>query len=127
MECSLTASVWAARLTAQAREVFLCLFRFSTSSSTTRLCRGRVPRLTSDTFTCCHTRGETMTSVSAGHIILTPTQAVGSGWPERGSNPRPPNHKSRALPTELPHPAVRGVFVWFLEAISRTGSDEYMT
>ena len=25
---------------------------------------------------------ETMTSVSAGHIILTPTQAVGSGRPQ---------------------------------------------
>ena len=28
-----------------------------------------------------------MTSVSAGHIILTPTQPVGSGWPQRESNP----------------------------------------
>ena len=27
---------------------------------------------------------ETMTSVSAGHIILTPTQPVGSGRPQRG-------------------------------------------
>ena len=48
------------------------------------LYRGRVPRLTSDNFTCCHTRErvETMTSVSAGHIILTPTQPVGSGRPQ---------------------------------------------
>ena len=32
-----------------------------------------------------HTRqsGETMTSVSAGHIILTSTQPVGSGPPQR--------------------------------------------
>ena len=29
------------------------------------------------------------TSASAGHMILTPTQQVGSGWPQRGSNPRP--------------------------------------
>ena len=30
---------------------------------------------------------ETMTSVSAGHIIQTPTQPVGSGRPQRESNP----------------------------------------
>ena len=47
---------------------------------------------------------ETMTSVSAGHIILTPTQPVGSGRPQRGSNPEPPHQESRALPTELPRP-----------------------
>ena len=47
---------------------------------------------------------ETMTSVSAGHIILTPTQPVGSGRPQRGSNPGPPHQESRALPTELPRP-----------------------
>ena len=45
-----------------------------------------------------------MTSVSAGHIILTQTQPVGSGWPQRGSNPGPPHQESRALPTELPPP-----------------------
>ena len=42
-----------------------------------------------------------MTSVSACHIILTPTQPVGSGRPQRGSNPGPPHQESRALPTEL--------------------------
>ena len=47
---------------------------------------------------------ETMTSVSAGHIILTPTQPVGSGRPQQGSNPGPPHQESRALPTELPRP-----------------------
>ena len=31
-----------------------------------------------------------MTSVSAGDIILTPTQPVGSGRPQQGSNPGPP-------------------------------------
>ena len=36
--------------------IFLCLFAFLTSSSATRLCRGRVPRLTSDNLTCCHTQ-----------------------------------------------------------------------
>ena len=38
-----------------------------------------------------------MTSVSAGHIILTPTQPVGSGRPQRESNPGPPHQESRAL------------------------------
>ena len=47
---------------------------------------------------------ETMTSISAGHIILTPTQPVGSGRPQRGSSPGPPDQESRALPTELPRP-----------------------
>ena len=47
---------------------------------------------------------ETMTFISAGHIILTPTQPVGSGRPQRGSNPGPPDQESRALPTELPRP-----------------------
>ena len=46
-----------------------------------------------------------MTSVSAGHIILTPTQPVGSGRPQRESNPGPPHQESRALPTELPRPS----------------------
>ena len=41
-----------------------------------------------------------MTSVLTGHIILTPTQPVGSGRPQRGSNPGPPHPESRALPTE---------------------------
>ena len=48
--------------------------------------------------------GETLTSVSAGHIILTPTQPVGSGWPQRESNPGPPDQELRALSTELPRP-----------------------
>ena len=39
-----------------------------------------------------------MTSVSAGHIIQTPTQPVGSGRPQWGSNPGPPHQESRALP-----------------------------
>ena len=38
-----------------------------------------------------------MTSVSAGHIILTPTQPVGSGRPQRESNPGPPHQESCAL------------------------------
>ena len=48
-----------------------------------------------------------MTSVSAGHIILTPTQPVGSGRPQLGSNPGPPQQESRALPTELPRPPTK--------------------
>ena len=45
-----------------------------------------------------------MTSVPAGHIILTPTQPVGSGWPQRESNSGPPHQEPHALPTELPPP-----------------------
>ena len=45
-----------------------------------------------------------MTSVSAGHIILTLTQPVGSERPQRESNPGPPQQESSALPTGLPRP-----------------------
>ena len=37
----------------------VCLSGFLTSSLTTRQYRGRAPRLTSDNFRCCHTRGRT--------------------------------------------------------------------
>ena len=49
---------------------------------------------------------ETMTSVSAGHILLTPTQPVGSGQSQRESNPGPPDQELRALPTELQRPPI---------------------
>ena len=52
---------------------------------------------------------ETMTSVSAGHIIMTPTQTVGSRRPQRVSNPGPPHQESLALPTELPRPPLASV------------------
>ena len=83
------------------------LVGFLTSSSTTRLYRRRVPRQSVWQFYVLpHMRQswETMTSVSAGHIILTPTQPVGSWRPQRESNPGPPHQESRALPTELPRP-----------------------
>ena len=48
-----------------------------------------------------------MTSVSAGHIMLTPTQPVGSRRPQRESKPGPPQQGSRALLTELPRPPKR--------------------
>ena len=78
---------------------FVCLFVFFKTSPTNRLYRGRAPRLP-------HMRQswETTTSVSAGHIILTPTQPVGSGRPQRESKPIHPHQESRALPTELPRP-----------------------
>ena len=87
----------------------VCFISFSTSSSTTRVYRGRVPRLTSDICTCYHTRqsGETKTSVSAGHIILTPTLLVGSGRPQLGRT-----QELRALLTHLPplpSPALQNV------------------
>ena len=69
------------------------LFGFSTSSSATGLYRRRVAAKT-DVWQPYvlpqRQRGETMTSVSADHIILTPTQPVGCGRPEQGTNPRPP-------------------------------------
>ena len=87
--------------------LFVWLVGFLMSSSTTRLCRGRAPRQSiSQFYVLPHLRQswETMTSVSAGHIILTPTQPVGSGWPQRESNPGPPHQELRTLPTELPRP-----------------------
>ena len=36
--------------------------------------------------------------------MLTQTQPVGSGWPQRESNPGPPHQESHALPTELLRP-----------------------
>ena len=87
------------------------LVGFLTSSSTTRLYRGRAPRQSVWQFYVLpHMRQswETMTSISAGHIILTPTQPVGSGRPQRGSNPGHPDQESRALPTELPRPLKNG-------------------
>ena len=79
-----------------------CLVAFLTSSSTARLYRRRVPRLTSDNFTS--QSGMTMTSVSAGHSILTQTQPVGSERPQREPSPVRPHQESRALPTELLRP-----------------------
>ena len=52
-----------------------------------------------------------MTSVSVGHIILTPTQPVGSGRPQRESN-LGPHKESRALPTELPRPIEGDRDIW---------------
>ena len=45
-----------------------------------------------------------MTSVSASHIILTPTQPVGRGRQQRESNTGLPHQESRALQIELPPP-----------------------
>ena len=85
---------------------FVCLVGFLMSSSTrpTSLYRGRVPRQSVWQFYVLpHMRQswEPMSSVSAGHIILTPTQPVGSGRPQRELNPGPSEQESRALPTEL--------------------------
>ena len=54
-----------------------------------------------------------MTSVSADHIILTPTQPVGGGRPQRGSNQGPPHQESRALPTELPDKEAANILLLF--------------
>ena len=93
--CDITTS----NLTSIAFVCLVGLIGFLTSSSTTRLYRGRAPRQSVRQF-----YGETMTSVSAGHIILTPTQPVGSGWPQRELNPGSPHQESGALPTKLSPP-----------------------
>ena len=85
----------------------VCLFDFLTSSSATRLYRGRAQRQSVWQFYVLPHMNmsqscKTMTSVSASHIILTPTQPVGSGRSQRKSNPGPPNQESCALPTERP-------------------------
>ena len=95
------------RQTESSRKNGICLFGFLTSSSTTRLYLRRALRQSvSQFYVLPHMRQswETMTSGSDGHIILTPTQPVGSGQPQRELNPGPPHHESRALPTELPRP-----------------------
>ena len=80
-------------------ERFVCLVGFL-SSSITRQYRGRASRLTSDNLRAVtHESGETMTSVSAGHIILTLTQPVGSERSQRGSNPGPPHKEERETGT----------------------------
>ena len=64
-----------------------------------------------------------MTSISAGHIILTPTQPVGSGRPQRGSNPEPPHQESRALPQSyrIPPPPPRVAVEWKPEGHRKRG------
>ena len=68
------------------------------SSSTTRLYRGLVPRLVYDNV-LPHTRqgGDTMSSASVGHIILTPAQPVGSGRPLSGDGIQDLLTRSRML------------------------------
>ena len=82
-----------------------CLFRFLTSSSTTMLYRGRVPRLRSDNFMCCYTldrAGRPWLQSQPSHYTDTdPTSG------ERGSNQGSPNQEWRVLLTELPGPLQR--------------------
>ena len=84
------------------KRIFLLLFGFLTYSSTAKLYRGRIPRLTSDNCKCpAHEtgRGDHDFGLFRSHYTdIDPTS-----W-ERGSNPRPPHQESRALPNELPPP-----------------------
>ena len=85
------------------------LVGFLTSSSTTRLYGGRAPRQSVWQFYVLpHMRQswETMTSVSADYIILTPTQLVGRGRPLQESNPGLPHQESHALPLSYCAPLV---------------------
>ena len=72
------------------------LFDFLTPFSATRLSCGWVPRPTSANFSWCTQRlsRETMNSVSAAHIILTPTQPVRK---EHGDRTHDLLTRSRAL------------------------------
>ena len=83
-----------------------CLFGLLTSLSTIRLYCGRAPGQSIWQFSVLpHMRqlGD-HDFVSAGHLILTPSQPVGSGRPQWKSNPGPPHQEPRALPTELLRP-----------------------
>ena len=84
--------------------LFVCLFGFLMYLSKPRLYRRRAPRQSGQFYVLPSTRQswKTKTSVSAGQDILTLTQPVGSGRPQRESNPGPPHQESCALPTELP-------------------------
>ena len=53
-----------------------------------------------------------MTSIIAGHIILTLTQPVGSGRPQQGSNLGPPHQESCAL-SQL-HTPLKTVGIWWM-------------
>ena len=75
-----------------------------TSSSTTRLYRGIGPKTERLTILRAATHEAELGDQSASHIILTSSQPVGSGRPQRESNPGPPDQESRTLPTELPRP-----------------------
>ena len=91
-------------------------YGFLTPLSTTRLYHGRAPRQSIWQFYALpHMRQswETMTSVSAGHIIMTPTQPVGSG--------QPPHRKPRALPTELQ----RSPMAWKIKEILKLIFNEH--
>ena len=85
--------------------LFVCLFGFLTSSSTTRLYRGRAPKQERLTILRAATHetelGDHDFCLSRSHYT-TPTQPVGSGRPQRESNPGPPHQESLALLTQLP-------------------------
>ena len=100
---SQTCHQWSSKIT----EILFVCFGFLASSSTTRLYRGRAPRQSGWRFyRLPHMRQswETMTSVSAGHIILTPIQRVGGGWPQPELNPEPPHQESLYRLSNLPPP-----------------------
>ena len=99
------------------------LVGFLTSLSTTRLYRERAPRQSVWKFYVLpHMRQswETMTSVTAGHIILTPTQPVGSGRTQPESNPGPPHQELHALSYRAPRSCYLQFNITFHQTEKRT-------
>ena len=85
------------------------LVGFLTSSSATRLFHRRVPRLTSDNFTCCHTetkRGDHDFCLRQSYYDYTDTDTT-SRKLARESNSRPPDQESNAPPTKLHRPPLK--------------------
>ena len=84
---------------------YLACFARSTFSSATRLSRGRVTRLKSDNFTCCHTgtkRGDHDSCLSRSHYTDTDQQE--ECGPKSGDRTHGLLMKSQARPTEFAPP-----------------------
>ena len=87
--------------------LFVYLVGFVTSSSTTRLYRGRVTRRLTILRDATHETewGDNEFCLSRSHYTDTdPTSRERAARPQRESNAGPPHQESSALPTELPRP-----------------------
>ena len=85
-----------------------CLVVFLKFSSATRLSRGRVPRLTSDNFTCCHTetkRGDHFFCLSQSHYTDTDPNSRERARGPTTSSPGVARSTQR-IPPPSPPPAI---------------------